>query len=826
MTCHSHGRGARTNVRDWNAVWWGLVGAALCLFLAIGDRILAAGRFSQALTAFAAPGDYHLEKRDGRWSFIDPGGHRVFVRAVSQVDTSDFGGQGNFQSYDAVYLSTSDGWSRNLSDAAKNSLGADVINAQGVTVRAVGDAIYLGSERFKPISTYFWLNRLGNGGAISWYYSSANGRWSPINGNGNPSGGNEASAVLDADGGYSFDIGGYFQPNNNGFSETRGPNANRIVWWPPPQGPPADFSRTSLPKDRTPRYYIKGSVARGFVTAPVLNQAYERHQLIERILAKYGAGRGQQFVRWGQAMNSRLRAWGFNAAGQYSYRYSQLAPKLTDPLPTEPTWQLSGQAMSPLYRVKNVYAGAVCPPGSHDLVYQGRQADVFDPTFSRSLMDQAAINLSRVSRGSSFALIPEEADDLFGLNSATAHPHLGYIVLTQNPYVMNDTQKHVEYTDHKLYSKYALRDFLKGRYNGSVDALNRAWGTHYTTWETSSGDLSTGTNAWGFGTGFTDENGQHIYFPKGASCRAGTRIQYNFNFTNPAFPALRKDLDDFVEYFAQSYGKALAKALAQGPHPPVFLPLYRGPAMAYKGVAPYVDGFWVNEDEPQQLKKVYDETGRPVILADYATANPDSPLFFRGIVSSATYNRASEVTTISAPGVEYIFRAPWQVSFSDASVADEACHALKGLSLHPYVSSVRWNSFDLRGDYAGCIRPGTQVELFSWVGDERTHYRSQDERAHAMIERLRTALKLRGKDGVAFVVGFEHWSLYDNSPSDYGEIGDFGLATLEDNAYDGIEARRATGRDSRGYERGGEEHDYGDLIGPLSSYLKTVDERQ
>jgi len=774
---------------------------------------------------FASQRFYQIRRLNGHWSFVDPDGQEVFVRAVSQVDTNDFGGQGNFQSYDAVYLRGSSGWSRNLAEAAKDSLKADVVNAQNITVHVVGDEIYLGSQRFKPIATYFWLDRLGSGGVMNWYYSTADGRWRAVNGNGNPFAGKESSAALDPEGRYSLDVGGYFQPDDHGFSERRGPNADRIAWWSTSKGPPADFTRTSLGNDRTPRYYIKGVVTRGFVISPVLNQTYERHQLIEQIKAKYDPdGSGNPFYTWAESINSRLRAWGFNATGQYSYRYWQVAPKLRESLAIEPTWQLSGHSMRPdyPYHVKNVYAGAVCPPGGHDFVYQGHQPDVFDPVFSKSLKDEAAKHLSEPMGAPEFALIPEEADDLFGLNKTT-HDHLGYIVLAQNPYVASDEQLHLQYTDHRLYSKYALRDFLKTRYT-SIDKLNYAWNTHYTTWATSSGDLDSGTNAWGSGSGLMDENGQHIYYPEGASCRAGSTIQYNAEFTNPMFPAVRKDLDDFVEYFAQTYGKTLNEALQQLPHPPVFLPLYFGPVMAYRGLAPYVDGFWVNGDDPKRLKQIYEASRRPIILADYSTANPDSPLFFGDSKSSLSYGQESDLTTISGPTIEYIFRAPWQVTFPDIDAIAAVCITAKGLTPHPQVAAVRWNSFDLHGNYKRCIGSDSRVELFNWVADKPAGSRSQKDRADRMINQLQNAVGLRADDDTSFVVGFEHWSFYDNSPSDYGEIGNFGLATLEDNAYDGIEARRVTGKDSRGYDRGGEERDYGDLLGPLSRYLKTLDQ--
>src|SRR5271163_2312553 len=134
MTYHSHGGRSRDRVRASIGIWRSFIVAALCLSSVFCGSVRAQAQSAQAHAAATAPRNYHLEKRDSRWSLIDPEGRRIFVRAVSQVDTSDFGGQGNFQSYDAVYLATSDEWSRNLSGAAKNSLRADVVDSQGVTL--------------------------------------------------------------------------------------------------------------------------------------------------------------------------------------------------------------------------------------------------------------------------------------------------------------------------------------------------------------------------------------------------------------------------------------------------------------------------------------------------------------------------------------------------------------------------------------------------------------------------------------------------------------------------------------------------------------------
>ena len=91
-----------------------------------------------------------------------------------------------------------------------------------------------------------------------------------------------------------------------------------------------------------------------------------------------------------------------------------------------------------------------------------------------------------------------------------------------------------------------------------------------------------------------------------------------------------------------------------------------------------------------------------------------------------------------------------------------------------------------------------------------------------MIEAYDSLLNLQGDDGNRFVMGLEHWCLYDSGVNNWAETDNFGIATLQDNAYDGVEARRAAGKDARGYMCGGEEADYGNLLGPLGEYLRAI----
>jgi hypothetical protein len=275
---------------------------------------------------------FHLERIGQRWWAVTPDGHGLFVRAVGKVDTADYGGSGGFLAYDGVYLQMAAGaMSPNLQAAAQSSLTGDVVHpAAGTTLKAKNDALYLGSSRFKPNYTYFWLDKLGQGGKLQWYYSTADG-WRLIADTGRPNKG----AVLSSDGGFHLDIGNHMAPDKDGFGQWDDPKANRITWWTMDKGFPANFARVSLPGDPTARYYLKAVVQEDFTVPPVLSQTYERVELSEWIAKKYGPG--DYYGRWAGAMTQRLRSWGFNVAGLYSPRYAACAAGLADRLPVEPT---------------------------------------------------------------------------------------------------------------------------------------------------------------------------------------------------------------------------------------------------------------------------------------------------------------------------------------------------------------------------------------------------------------------------------------------------------------------------------------------------------
>jgi hypothetical protein len=786
---------------------------------------------------------YHLEQIGPRWWLVSPEGHGLFIRAISKVDTADYGGSGGFLAYDAVYLQNAAGvLSPNLRTAAESSVPKDVVHpANGVTLQAKGDALYLGSSQFKPNYTYFWLDRLGQGGRLEWYYSTSSG-WRLIRGAGKPL----KAVAPTADGSWSLDVGNYMAPDQNGFGQWENRQANKITWWDMKEGFPSDFAPTSLPGDPVPRYYLKAVVQQDFTTAPILNQCYERAELDEAVARKYSPG--DYFGKWADTMTQRLRSWGFNAAGLYSYRYSVTTGHRAPRLPVEPTWALGGWATRKdyPYHVKNVYAGAVLPPGSKNLLYQGLQPDVFEPGFEKAYQELVAKQGAQ-QEAWSWALVPEEADYLFGLDSLT-HDHMGYVILSQNPYqprAQRDGQE-IAYSDPRLYAKYALRDFLRDRYRPTDDStphfaadattpfytyarqptgpegvalenLNRSWGTHYTAWDTSAGDLLQGDNAYGRGTGFMDENGQGVLASNTRS------VGFDRQFTDAAHPAIRRDLDDFLGLFAARYGVVLEKVFKTISHPLLLLPIYNGPDCVYRALAPHVDAFWVSVPKADDALRIYNAGHKPLVVADYLTADPDSPLYFRAKIAALRYDSASGNTVIDVPDLRYVFRGAHSIAFPDCvELTEKGTCGGKYIYPYPRVKSARWNVLEVPGDFTPGVKPGMHVEMWKY-GRYPYPRRTQEDRARAMVELYQSLLNLRGDDGVYFVIGFEHWCLYDPAVTNWGDNENFGLATLQDNAYDGREARRAAGLDPRGYPIGGEDADYGNLLGPLGHFLRDVD---
>src|SRR4051812_32193338 len=219
--------------------------------------------------------------------------------------------------------------------------------------------------------------------------------------------------------------------------------------------------------------------------------------------------------RWGNKVRDRLKEWGFSGAGPYSmepvvpnfgpknayYKGSQIPGLPENAIPFVAT---QNNIYHPLRDglVHNLWSPL---SEKNNDIGQAMFADVFDPKFARAVQQMADTEVmsEQQKKWVIFAFI-EQTDYMRGV--IKSHPHLGWACAATNFQQAEGVSeaflgKRTQYEDPKMYCKYALRDYLKEKYE-TLEKLNAAWGTGYTTWESDGG--------WGYGTGMLDEDGRGI----------------------------------------------------------------------------------------------------------------------------------------------------------------------------------------------------------------------------------------------------------------------------------------------------------------------------
>jgi hypothetical protein len=271
----------------------------------------------------------------------------------------------------------------------------------------------------------------------------------------------------------------------------------------------------------------------------------------DRVIAKYG----DADITWGPQQVRRLRAWGFNTLGEYANKWTQpwttfdkygsswdRGGRAPWPNPIQmPAIPISSPAWYSLRNLDNLAPGAVKElmraTDGHYRGYRGRFPDVFDPNFETWVRN----DVRRIGCGSPWVLgiCVDDTDYLTGFGpgpdfetGGKTHPHLGYIVLITPPTQAESKEQGVKYGDTRVHTKFALAAFLQRRY-GTVAALNAAWGSDYTTWESDGG--------WPAGKGFLDENGKGVWVGSDAATLGNTAR------------AVKADLDDFLYELARRY---------------------------------------------------------------------------------------------------------------------------------------------------------------------------------------------------------------------------------------------------------------------------------
>ena len=354
----------------------------------------------------------------------------------------------------------------------------------------------------------------------------------------------------------------------------------------------------------------------------------------------------------------RLRSWGFNALGEYTSVYVL-------PLPTYYRPRGNSEQM-PFIRLLNIsWYGALdedhlapapfktlLAGGVDPQIYKGWSGhvpDVFDPNFAIYARNSAA-DLKTTNRQAIFTektdagglpnpslvktpwLIgtePDDADNLFGFgpgsqdpgSDGAIHPHIGWIIAVTKPAQSENTEvgavfgnrKTITYSDPVVYAKRAWRNFLAGKYH-TIDALNAAWGSRYTTFDSDGG--------WPMGRGLMDESGRNPWIGNDA-LKLST-----------ASPKVVADLDTFLGIYADQYFRIVTQAIrAATPNQLILSPTLDSHSgmsrpQVLEAAGKYCDVVQVNFDpqRPDLLTRTYQITRKPMFSWLGLKAYPDSAL--------------------------------------------------------------------------------------------------------------------------------------------------------------------------------------------------------
>ena len=314
-----------------------------------------------------------------------------------------------------------------------------------------------------------------------------------------------------------------------------------------------------------------------------------------------------------------LRAWGFNALGEYTSNYAL-------PVASHNRGRANSELM-PFLGLTNAAHYAKQRYGVKDVMYGVDDAvtpnlwrvegfpDVFDPAFARAVDELTPPGSTPWLLGTS----TDDRDYLFGFGPGRSfggwHNHLGWQAAatrptqTSNRRIWVRDKQGVTYTDTRVYTKLALRDHLREKYH-TLEDLNRAWGSGYTTWDTDG-------HPWPTGKGFLDESGR------------GPWLGRDFYALSDARPTVRGDLDAFVGIIADRYFSLTAGTLRRKrPGHLVFGPATISPSThpeILRAAGRWCDAVQFSNEGATAFRRGYALTQKPFFVWTTFMAQADSP---------------------------------------------------------------------------------------------------------------------------------------------------------------------------------------------------------
>ena len=576
-----------------------------------------------------------------------------------------------------------------------------------------------------------------------------------------------------------------------------------------------------------------------FMIAPyVLAQDNSNDDMGSNYYARTNLKYGDNGPTWGMAQVKRIQSWGFNSVGPYASAYVQ-------PIATDPRWTTSDHT-SPakipfIALVRPAFYGMAnqnnwSPQPIKNLLYGlssyytgyrpgNGVADYYDPNLTTFFTNELANDPLPVSIKASpyknylIGVNADDSDEMFGFGKGPDFPggynnsHLGWMVLTTAPTQTANSAKKFVYPDTVVYSKRALRDQLAAKY-GTIAALNSAWGSNYTTFD-SSGTQITGES---LGTG----NGSTTNFTK----LLANLIPSKFS----------------VQIFVA--GKAVAGDTGTGT---IWGPTASGTINYLTGALSVTFSSAPASNAPITVNYIQngwgigtglmDEDGRPlhqiwagidfVFLSDTnATAKADLDEYLFQIASHY-FSMCRNGIQNWLPGTLYLgpdtlgsWGAPSNRNVLKAAAQYIDVMAMGGTpAMSQSMIDFIYTYYGDKPFYTGEFRTANGDSAFFRYTANATNFTTQPNRGQSYYNGVTPYPNMAyTANGSRPYVGILWWQYLDN----WGEKNDWGLVSMSDNAYDGHEATTGTGGVGvrsipcspplENYTCGGEEKNYGNLI--------------